>query len=125
MKLLICFDENESGGGELSCYNLDSDENIRLRESYCEVSEESADVTDNIPVNLDIYVARDGTGWILYNCNVFGRFVTPNVLRQSSGPTSFGKHNGNVGLDTKDTSSLPGPLGHHGHIHDSKTNADV
>ncbi|GFT90693.1 hypothetical protein TNCV_4074711 [Trichonephila clavipes] len=35
--------ENESDGGGLSCSNLDSDEDIRLSESDCEESEESAD----------------------------------------------------------------------------------
>ncbi|GFV98548.1 uncharacterized protein TNCV_4848771 [Trichonephila clavipes] len=49
--------ENESDGGELSCFNLDFNEDIRLSESDCEESEESADIIDNIPVNPDIYVA--------------------------------------------------------------------
>ncbi|GFV19070.1 transposable element Tcb2 transposase [Trichonephila clavipes] len=53
--------ENESDGGLLSCSNLDSDEDIRLRENNCEESEESEDAIDNIPVNPDIYVARHGT----------------------------------------------------------------
>ncbi|GFV34173.1 hypothetical protein TNCV_5047071 [Trichonephila clavipes] len=35
--------ENESEGGELSCSNLDSNEDIRLSESDCEESEESAE----------------------------------------------------------------------------------
>ncbi|GFW50862.1 RNA-directed DNA polymerase from mobile element jockey [Trichonephila clavipes] len=42
---------NESNGGKLSCCNLDSDKHIRLSESYCEETQESADVIDNIPVN--------------------------------------------------------------------------
>ncbi|GFW33304.1 uncharacterized protein TNCV_2859811 [Trichonephila clavipes] len=53
--------ENESESGELSCCNLDSDEVIRLSESDCEESEKSVDVIDNIPVNPDIQVARNGT----------------------------------------------------------------
>ncbi|GFW62026.1 uncharacterized protein TNCV_1684571 [Trichonephila clavipes] len=53
--------ENESDDGELACSNLHSDENIKLSESDCEESEESADIIDNIPVNPDIYVAGDGT----------------------------------------------------------------
>ncbi|GFW43161.1 uncharacterized protein TNCV_1349251 [Trichonephila clavipes] len=75
---------------------LDSDENISSNESDGEESEESADTIDNISVNPDIYVARDGTKWIPHNSNVPDRFVTRNVLRQSSGPTSFTKHNVNV-----------------------------
>ncbi|GFW39395.1 uncharacterized protein TNCV_1833781 [Trichonephila clavipes] len=57
--LLQELSENESDGGELSCSNLDSDEDIGLNESDYEESEESAD-------------------------------------KQSSGPTSFAKHNVNV-----------------------------
>ncbi|GFW45465.1 uncharacterized protein TNCV_3244051 [Trichonephila clavipes] len=53
--------ENESDGGELSCSNLDSDEEIRLSESDCEESEESADEIDNIPIYPDIYGVRDNT----------------------------------------------------------------
>ncbi|GFW84909.1 hypothetical protein TNCV_681971 [Trichonephila clavipes] len=49
---------------------VDSDEDIRLNETYCEESEESADVIDNIPVNLDIYVASYGIEWIPHNSNV-------------------------------------------------------
>ncbi|GFW57936.1 uncharacterized protein TNCV_1418831 [Trichonephila clavipes] len=90
--LLRELSENESDGGELSSSNLDSYEDIKLSESKCEESEESADVIDNIPVNPDIYVARGGTEWILHNNNVPGSFATPKVLQQSSGPTSFAKH---------------------------------
>ncbi|GFV52745.1 uncharacterized protein TNCV_2874161 [Trichonephila clavipes] len=62
------------------------DEDIRLNESDCEESKESADVIDDIPVNPDIYVAREEhTEWIPYNSNDPGRFATRNVLRQSSG----------------------------------------
>ncbi|GFX18765.1 uncharacterized protein TNCV_3019231 [Trichonephila clavipes] len=68
---------------------------VRLNESYCEESEESADEIGNIPVNPDVYVARNGIEWVPQNSNVPGRFVTLNVLRQSSGPTSFAKHNVN------------------------------
>ncbi|GFS52395.1 hypothetical protein TNCV_4850991 [Trichonephila clavipes] len=39
------------------CSNLDSDEDIKLSESDCEESEESADIIDNIPVNPDIYIS--------------------------------------------------------------------
>ncbi|PRD21702.1 UNVERIFIED_CONTAM: hypothetical protein NCL1_51054 [Trichonephila clavipes] len=73
-----------------------SDEDIRLNESNCEESEESADVIDIIPINPDIYASRDGTEWIPHNSNVPGRFVTRNVLRQRSVQTSFAKHNVNV-----------------------------
>ncbi|GFV67036.1 uncharacterized protein TNCV_357211 [Trichonephila clavipes] len=52
--LLRELSENESDGGELSCSNLDSDEDIRLSESDCEESGESADEIENIPVNRDI-----------------------------------------------------------------------
>ncbi|GFW82741.1 hypothetical protein TNCV_3493111 [Trichonephila clavipes] len=41
--------KNESNGGELSCCNLNSDEDISLRESDCEESEERVDIIDNIP----------------------------------------------------------------------------
>ncbi|GFV63602.1 uncharacterized protein TNCV_625971 [Trichonephila clavipes] len=68
--------------GELSCSNLDSDEDMRLSESDCEESKENADVIDNIPVNLDIYVTRDGTEWIPHNSNVPGRFATRNVFEK-------------------------------------------
>ncbi|GFW61314.1 uncharacterized protein TNCV_4136321 [Trichonephila clavipes] len=75
-----------------------SDEAIKLDESDCEESEESADVIDNIPVNPDIlFTARDGTEWIPHNNNAPGRFETRNLLRQSSGPTSFAKHKVNDG----------------------------
>ncbi|GFT86805.1 uncharacterized protein TNCV_4163841 [Trichonephila clavipes] len=97
MKLLICsreLSENESNGGEMSSSNLGSDEDTRLSESDCEETEEcSTDVIDNILVNPDIHVARDGTEWIPHNSNVPGRFATRNALRQSSGPTSFAKDN--------------------------------
>ncbi|GFV80973.1 hypothetical protein TNCV_2269571 [Trichonephila clavipes] len=60
-------------------------------------------VTDNCPVNPNTYVARDGIEWIPHNSNVPGRFATRNVLRQSSGPTSFAKHNINsLGTNTGD-----------------------
>ncbi|GFS83163.1 hypothetical protein TNCV_1287491 [Trichonephila clavipes] len=52
--------KKESNGGELSCLNLNSDEDIRLNESDCNESEESGDEVDNAPVNSDIYVIRDG-----------------------------------------------------------------
>ncbi|GFV94732.1 uncharacterized protein TNCV_3864551 [Trichonephila clavipes] len=71
-------------------------EDIRLKESDCEESEENGDIIDNIPVSPDIYVARDGTEWIPYNSNVPGRLATRNALRQSSNLTSFTKHNVNV-----------------------------
>ncbi|GFT90694.1 hypothetical protein TNCV_4074721 [Trichonephila clavipes] len=38
--LLRDLSENESGGGELSCSNLDSNEEIRMSKSNCEESEE-------------------------------------------------------------------------------------
>ncbi|GFX52109.1 hypothetical protein TNCV_981461 [Trichonephila clavipes] len=59
-----------------SCVRHCSDENIRLNESDCEESEKRADVIDNIPVNPDIYVARDGTECVTPNRNVPGRFAT-------------------------------------------------
>ncbi|GFW97639.1 uncharacterized protein TNCV_685091 [Trichonephila clavipes] len=59
--LLRELSENESDVGELICLNLDSDEDKRLSESDCKETEERADVIDNIPVNPDIYVTRDGT----------------------------------------------------------------
>ncbi|GFV02512.1 hypothetical protein TNCV_3438271 [Trichonephila clavipes] len=61
----------------------DSEEDITLYERDCEESEESADVNDNIPVNPDIYVARDGTEWIPHTSNDSVRFANRNVLRQS------------------------------------------
>ncbi|GFT97856.1 uncharacterized protein TNCV_2167661 [Trichonephila clavipes] len=73
-----------------------SDEDIRLNESDCEESTESVEEIDNIPVNPDIHVARDGTECIPHNSNVPGNFATRNVLRQSSGPTNFAKHNVNA-----------------------------
>ncbi|GFW19157.1 uncharacterized protein TNCV_254841 [Trichonephila clavipes] len=76
--------------------NLDSDEDVRLNQSDCKESEEKTDIIDYIPVNTDIYIARDGTEWIPHNSNVLGRFVTRNVLQQSSGLSSFAKHNVNV-----------------------------
>ncbi|GFS82886.1 uncharacterized protein TNCV_289111 [Trichonephila clavipes] len=83
-------------GTALVSQQLNSDEDIRLNESDCEESEESADEIHNIPVNPDIYVTRDDIEWIPHNSNVPGRFVTQNVLQQSSGRTSFTKHNSNV-----------------------------
>ncbi|GFV30353.1 uncharacterized protein TNCV_98281 [Trichonephila clavipes] len=71
-------------------------EDILLSESDCKESEKSANEIDNIPVKPDIYVAKDDTEWITHNSNVPGRFATRSVLRQSSGPTSFAKHNVNV-----------------------------
>ncbi|GFT04952.1 uncharacterized protein TNCV_4744891 [Trichonephila clavipes] len=76
--------------------NLDFDEDIGLNESDCGEPSESADVIDNIPVNPDVYVARDGTDRISHNNNVPRRFVTRNVLRPSSDPTSFAEDNVNV-----------------------------
>ncbi|GFW28674.1 uncharacterized protein TNCV_3713891 [Trichonephila clavipes] len=74
----------------------DSDEDITLSESDCKESEENTDIIDYIPVDADIYISRDSTEWIPRNSNVPGRFVTRNVLRQSSGSTSFAKNNVNV-----------------------------
>ncbi|GFX17951.1 uncharacterized protein TNCV_2293991 [Trichonephila clavipes] len=74
--LLRELSENESVGCLMSCSNLDFDEDIRLSEDDCKESEKSADVIDNIPVNPDIYVARDVTLWIPHNWNVPGRFAT-------------------------------------------------
>ncbi|GFV65230.1 hypothetical protein TNCV_4572301 [Trichonephila clavipes] len=72
----------ESDGDELSCTNINSDEDIRLRESDCEESEENADIIENIPVNLDLYIDRDDTEGIPHNSNVPGsgvaeKFRTP------------------------------------------------
>ncbi|GFX82296.1 uncharacterized protein TNCV_973081 [Trichonephila clavipes] len=53
--------ENESDGDELSYSYLDSNKFLRLSESDCEESEDSTNEKDNIPVNPDIYVTRDGT----------------------------------------------------------------
>ncbi|GFV58856.1 hypothetical protein TNCV_1260831 [Trichonephila clavipes] len=39
--------------------NLDANEDIRLNESDYEESKDSADVVENIPINLDICVASD------------------------------------------------------------------
>ncbi|GFX20773.1 hypothetical protein TNCV_78301 [Trichonephila clavipes] len=66
---------------------------MRLSESDCKESEEKTDMIDYISVNHDIYIARDGTECIPHNRNVPSRFENGNVLRQSSGPTSFAKHN--------------------------------
>ncbi|GFX81174.1 hypothetical protein TNCV_1911661 [Trichonephila clavipes] len=68
-----------------SCSNFDSDEDISLRESDYEKSDESADRFDNIPINQCLSGAGDDTECILHNCRVPGRFATRNVLRQSSG----------------------------------------
>ncbi|GFV58121.1 uncharacterized protein TNCV_2109491 [Trichonephila clavipes] len=68
----------------------------RLNESDCEKSEESADAIDNIPENPGTYVVRDDTEGIPHNSNAPGKFATRNVLRPSSVPTSFAKHNVNV-----------------------------
>ncbi|GFT82886.1 hypothetical protein TNCV_4434351 [Trichonephila clavipes] len=97
LRKYLCLDEisnsfrliakNDSDGGKQYCSNLDSDEDIRFSESDGQKSEESADVSDNISLNSDIYVARDGTDWIMHISNVTGRFATRNVLQQSSGPT--------------------------------------
>ncbi|GFX03835.1 hypothetical protein TNCV_2114071 [Trichonephila clavipes] len=82
-------------GGEVSCSNLDSDEDLRLSESDCKKSEESADLIDNL-VNPDTYIARDDSERITHNCKDPGRFAIQNALRQSSNPTSFEKHKVNV-----------------------------
>ncbi|GFW44872.1 uncharacterized protein TNCV_4511861 [Trichonephila clavipes] len=58
--LLREISENESDGGELSCCNFDSNEDIGLSESDCEEFEESADIIDSIPINTNIYISRDG-----------------------------------------------------------------
>ncbi|GFV75239.1 uncharacterized protein TNCV_295541 [Trichonephila clavipes] len=78
----------------LSIGNRNCDEDIRLHK--CDQSEERANVSDDIPVNPDMHVFRDGTEWIRHNSNVPGKFATRNVLPQSSGPAGFGKHNVNV-----------------------------
>ncbi|GFW69926.1 hypothetical protein TNCV_1403791 [Trichonephila clavipes] len=57
----------------------DSDKDIKLNENNCEESEKIADVIDNIPVNSDIHIARDGTDWIPHNSNVPGRFAPRTV----------------------------------------------
>ncbi|GFW48794.1 uncharacterized protein TNCV_4243741 [Trichonephila clavipes] len=82
--LLRELSENESDGGESSCSNLDSDEDIRSNESDCEESEESVDVIDSIPVNLDKYISRDKTEWIPHNSKLPGRFFDKAVIQQAS-----------------------------------------
>ncbi|GFV81824.1 hypothetical protein TNCV_1057131 [Trichonephila clavipes] len=74
----ILLSENESNSGQLSYSNLDSDEYIRLSESDCKASKRA---DENIPVNLDIYAARESTEWITHDSNAPGRFSTQNVLR--------------------------------------------
>ncbi|GFX18534.1 uncharacterized protein TNCV_3371071 [Trichonephila clavipes] len=90
--LLRELSENESDGGWLALI----EDIIRLSESDCKGSEESAEIINNILVNPDIYVAGNNTEWIPHNSNVPGRFETRNVLRQSSYPISLSKHNINV-----------------------------
>ncbi|GFT99751.1 hypothetical protein TNCV_1141231 [Trichonephila clavipes] len=58
------------------CESDDSDEDTRFSESYCEESEESACIIDNISINSDIHIAREGTEWIQHNSNVPDRFAT-------------------------------------------------
>ncbi|GFV79335.1 hypothetical protein TNCV_72011 [Trichonephila clavipes] len=55
VNLLRELSENESDGGELPCPNFDSYEGIRVSESDCKKSDESAD--DNILPNSDMYVS--------------------------------------------------------------------
>ncbi|GFX76175.1 uncharacterized protein TNCV_2144791 [Trichonephila clavipes] len=81
---------------QLSCSNLDSNEDIRLSGSDCEESEESADVIDNIPVNPDIYVARDIIEWIPRNSNVPGRFVTRNEFCDNAVVQQASQNNVNI-----------------------------
>ncbi|GFW38446.1 hypothetical protein TNCV_1332991 [Trichonephila clavipes] len=88
--------ENKSDGGELSCSNVASDEGQRLSDSHCKESEGSADEIDHIPVNSDIYGARDGTEGIPHSGKVLDRFAIRNVFRQSSSTTNFAEHNVNV-----------------------------
>ncbi|GFT30949.1 uncharacterized protein TNCV_1683231 [Trichonephila clavipes] len=57
--LLREISENESDGGELCCSNLDSDKDIRFRESDYEESKESGYEINNIPVNPDIYMSLE------------------------------------------------------------------
>ncbi|GFY32324.1 hypothetical protein TNCV_3558321 [Trichonephila clavipes] len=91
--LLRELSENESDGGEQSCFKLDSDEEIRVKMTAKNLK---SDVIENILENPDIYVAMNGTEWVPYKSNEPGRFATRNVLRQSSGQASFTKHNVNV-----------------------------
>ncbi|GFY14341.1 hypothetical protein TNCV_1021061 [Trichonephila clavipes] len=58
--LLRVFSENESYGGELPCFNLDSGEEKRLGESEYNEYEENADESDNISVKTYTYVVRYG-----------------------------------------------------------------
>ncbi|GFT28077.1 hypothetical protein TNCV_644651 [Trichonephila clavipes] len=53
--LLRVISENESGVGELSCCNLDSDEDIKLSEIVCKESEEISNAIHTITVNPDMY----------------------------------------------------------------------
>ncbi|GFV30281.1 hypothetical protein TNCV_97561 [Trichonephila clavipes] len=85
--------ENDSDGGELSCSYLDSDEDIKLSEGDCKISEERANAIDITPANPDIYMSLGGTEWIPHISSVPVKFATRNVLRQNRGPTSFVKHN--------------------------------
>ncbi|GFW34783.1 hypothetical protein TNCV_954111 [Trichonephila clavipes] len=77
--------ENESEGGDLSWLTLDSDEDISLRESDYEESEESADKIDNNSVNPDICVTKDGTEWIPHNVPV-GKSVVLDASDYLSAP---------------------------------------
>ncbi|GFX93029.1 hypothetical protein TNCV_139731 [Trichonephila clavipes] len=65
-------------------HELDLSMRRRLNKSDCEETEESADVIDNISVNIDTYVARDGTEWISHNSNCPCTVATRNVLPQWS-----------------------------------------
>ncbi|GFS59397.1 hypothetical protein TNCV_3725441 [Trichonephila clavipes] len=74
----------------MSCFNLDSDEDISLSENDCEETAETDEI-NTIPVTPEIYVAKDGTESIPHSSNVPGRFVTRNILLQIIGSTSFTK----------------------------------
>ncbi|GFT58107.1 RNA-directed DNA polymerase from mobile element jockey [Trichonephila clavipes] len=57
---VLSFTPRDVGGREgRLAISKNSNEDIRLNENDCEESEESADVIDNIPKNLDIYISLE------------------------------------------------------------------
>ncbi|GFV11330.1 hypothetical protein TNCV_3724191 [Trichonephila clavipes] len=95
--LLREISEKEANGGELSCFNLDSNEDIRLSESTTVKILKELQILLIVFQYILIYMSqgRAQNGYHIIDLQT-GRFAIQNVLRQSSGPADFAKHNVNV-----------------------------
>lgn len=92
--LLRELSDNDSEGGEISDLDEDSDdENFIPPLSSDSENDEDQDEID-LAQNNETFTSRDGSKWIECKIgNVSGRLSSQNILRETSGATSYAKRN--------------------------------